>query len=188
MGTLIDVWLPRFDVREVHWTEVDAPPEAVWRAVLGMDLSGSAVTRFLYRIRGLPADALTLEGARRMGFVELGREADRELVLGLIGRFWTPGGGIQRVTPDEFREFERPGFAKAAWNFAIEPGPDSTTLSTETRVRCPDRATRLRFRTYWTLIRPFSGAIRRAALGSIRDAAETASRSGGAPSTALRNG
>ena len=61
-----------------------------------------------------------LDGFRRGGFVTL-REAPDELVLGAVGRFWQPSGGLRRIEAAEFRDFDEPGFAKAAFNFEIEP-------------------------------------------------------------------
>ena len=49
------------------------------------------------------------------------REAPDELVLGAVGRFWQPSGGPRRIEAAEFRDFDEPGFAKAAFNFEIEP-------------------------------------------------------------------
>ena len=53
--------------------------------------------------------------------------------------------------------------AKMAFNFRL----DGSTLSTETRVLLTDAASRRKFRAYWTLIRPFSGLIRRVWLRAI---------------------
>ena len=36
------------------------------------------------------------------------------IVLGVIGRFWRPTGGLVRFAPDEFTAFKQPGYAKAA--------------------------------------------------------------------------
>ncbi|ORE24217.1 hypothetical protein BKN47_31165 [Pseudomonas aeruginosa] len=43
----------------------------------------------------------------------------------------------------------------------------ATLLHTETRVFCPDRASRLRFTPYWLAIRPVSGLTRRRLLAGI---------------------
>ena len=106
-------------------------------------------------------------------FALLGERPNRELVLGLVGRFWATSGDLQRLDAGEFRDFGRPGYAKAAWNFSVEEQHDGTTLlTTETRVLCLDTASRRRFRLYWTLIGPFSGLIRKDILRSIKRQAE----------------
>ncbi len=62
---------------------------------------------------------------------------------------------------------------KAAWNLrVVESAPEKTRLTTETRVRCLGGAARRRFRLYWALISPFSGAIRLMLLRGVRRRAE----------------
>lgn len=74
---------------------------------------------------------------------------------------------------DDFRAFDRPGYAKAVWNFSlVEESAGITRLATETRVHCLDDVSRLRFRVYWAMIAPFSGLIRRETLRAIRKTAE----------------
>jgi hypothetical protein len=176
---LIDRYLPSWDARERHTRRVAAPGGDVYDAVRKLDLSRSRWVRILFRLRGLPESALTLNGLLRLGFVELGQRPGRELLLGLVGRFWTLTGEIREVSPEEFRSFDRPGFAKAAWNFTVSPdGGRAATLATETRVRCLDPASRRKFGLYWTVVRPFSGWIRREALRAVAEAAEPPAPSG----------
>ncbi len=171
----IDEFMPTWEVSEVHRVEVAADPGSTFRALLALDLSESRLARLLYRVRGLPDDALTWEGALRMGFVRLAVDADRELVHGLVGRFWTLRGGIVDLDPEEFAAYDEPGHVKAVWSFRIDPVDGRTcVLTTETRVRATDAAARRRFRPYWLAVRPFSGLIRRAMLRSIKRAAEAA--------------
>jgi len=171
----IDKFLPEAQFRSRHTVEVSARPPAVYRAVSGLDLSASRGAKALFRLRGLPPTALTLPGLERLGFVRLGERPDSELLLGLIGRFWRPSGALQRVTPEAFLEFNRTGFAKAVWGFALHPRQDGlTTLVTETRVHCLDHRSERRFGLYWRVIGPFSGWIRRVALDIIRRQAESA--------------
>lgn len=184
---LIDDFLPAYDVTERHTILVRAPGERVYAAVRELDLSGSRIIRALFLLRGLPVLlthrrgrrppplGLGLEGLLESGFVLLGERPGEELLLGLVGRFWSAGGGLQRVDVEGFRSFDRAGFAKAAWDFQLTPhGVGETRLSTETRVLCLDAASRRRFRLYWLLIRPFSGLIRRIILGQIKRRAEEA--------------
>jgi hypothetical protein len=186
---LIDEWMPAWDVHERHETRIRAGREQVWARVRALDFGRSPVIGALFAVRSLPG-LLTARGRRKMldarrggllriGFVVLAESACDELVLGLVGRFWRPGGGIERVTPEELRGFDRPGFAVAAWNFSLAAGGDGdwVRLATETRVRCTDPASRRSFRRYWTVIRPFSGLIRMEMLKSVRRAAEADARS-----------
>lgn len=188
---LIDAFLPQFDVAASYAIGVAAPPERVWAAVRALEMRGSPVVRGLFLLRSLPALlahprrtlaarregrrglGLTLDQLLRGGFTLLGERPGEELLLGLVGRFWRTDGGIVRVAAEEWRDWERPGYAKAAWNFTLAPGADGAVrLATETRVRCTDVASRRRFLRYWRLVGPFSGLIRRDMLRSVRRAAK----------------
>jgi hypothetical protein len=97
------------------------------------------------------------------GFVPLAEEPGREIVLGVVGRFWTLRGGSSGVvaTPEDFLAFETPGYAKAAINFLVEREGAGSRIRTETRVATTDPASRRSFRRYWLVVRPGSGLIRR---------------------------
>lgn len=185
---LIDEHLSSYDAVERHRIVVRASAGTVFDAIRALDLSDSRIVRLLLRLRELPGwclpqssgdqnQGLTLQGLIASGFIELGEKPDEEIVLGLIGRFWTPRGGIKRMNATTFATFTSPGYAKAVWNFSLsQTAKNSTNLATETRVLCLDSASRRKFKLYWTLIAPFSGAIRMAALRSIKKAAEASTR------------
>ncbi len=169
----LDRLLPEWDVRGSFSREVAAAPERVFDIITELDLRGSLVVRTLFRLRGLPASALTMEGLKRIGFIELISERPSTLALGMIGRFWTPAGGVQRFDPARFPRLAPPGHAKAVWAFSIRPGgTGSVTVLTETRVWCVDDEARRGFMRYWRVIRPFSEKVRREALKSIQRLAE----------------
>jgi hypothetical protein len=170
--TLADRHLPVYDVVMRHQRHVAVPAAAAWSALQRADLGDSPVTRTLLMLRGLrrpgAARRLTLAALADAGFLPLGERSGQEVAFGLVGRFWTPSGGRARVTPAEFRDFARPGYAKAVWTFTVEDdGPAASRLVTETRVACVDAASRRRFRLYWLCVRPFSGLIRRAMLRAV---------------------
>ena len=181
---LLDTFLPGYDAREYHATDVYAPAEQVYAALRTADIGASPIIRGLFTLRGLALllqprigrpqrRTRTLEDFLQTGFVLLGERPDEELVLGLVGRFWTLRGGILRIPAEQFQTFAEPGYAKAAWNFALSPDDHGAVhLSTETRVQCLDAVSRRQFRRYWSLIGPWSGLIRREMLRTIRRAAE----------------
>jgi hypothetical protein len=181
----IDDFLPHADFAERHALRVRATPERAYAAARRLDLGRSPVVRTLFALRSLPALfarggyrgervlAMNLEGLVRGGFVLLDERAPHEFVLGLVGRFWTPGGAIERIDPAEFAVYGTPGRAVAAWNFTVLPTDEGSLVATETRVRCTDDAARRSFRRYWRVVRPFSGLIRMEALRAIRRAAES---------------
>jgi hypothetical protein len=182
--SLIDEFMPAYDVSEFHQTTVRAPIQRVYDALRTADLGGSPIVRLLLRLRELAAIfatgghkrnlKLNLDAIIKGGFVLLGEHPPNEIALGLVGRFWTLSGTRCRVNADEFTAFDSPGYAKAVWNFSlVEESAEVTRLATETRVRCLDDASRRRFRVYWALIAPFSGLIRREALRIIRRSSES---------------
>ncbi len=165
----IDHYLPRYDVRAQYGIDIQAPLPRVYEAARSLDLGSSWIARGLFRLRGLPETNLTLEGMVKWGFVMLAEDAEREIVLGLIGRFWTRSPQIQSLPSEEFVDFNQPGLAKAVMNLAFFPGADGTVrLTTETRVYCLGEASRRSFRRYWRLIGPFSRLIRKEWLRSIK--------------------
>ena len=188
---LLDVWLPRYEFSEHHETRVHASGPEVQRSLREVDVAQIPLVRALMTLRTLPglvlAPRATLARARRAaaserrrslmgldGFALLADEPD-EIVLGLTGRFWTASGGILPSDAATFRDPPPPGAARVVVSFSLAPGPDGTTLlSTQTRVHVPDESARRKFRWYWRAIRLGSGAIRRAMLGAVKRAAESA--------------
>ena len=172
-NALIDAYAPEYDVASRHEIDVRAGPEVVYAAVRAVDLSGSWLVKSLFRLRGLPTRGLTLDDFLAWGFILLDETPQRELLLGLVGRFWTLKGHLQHVEPAVFRPFNEPGFAKAAWMFVVDPQREGIVrVITETRVQCTDAVSRRRFRRYWRLVGPFSGLIRKEMLRVIKREAE----------------
>lgn len=182
---LIDNYLPSYDVNEIHTIIIDADSRQVYRTLRSFDLNNSFPVRFLFLIRSLPAIlrhptnphrnklGTTFESLQKSGFILLADNPPEEFVLGLVGKFWTPSGSIQKMSAGEFSAFNSPGYTKAIWNFCLRKLPDGRTLlSTETRVTCTDDVSRKKFMRYWFFVRPFSGLIRKEALRIIQHNAE----------------
>ena len=175
MKKLIDEYLPLFHFSETHATEVNAPANVVYSSVLACNLGRSAIVRSLFRLRRLPKCEMNIEGLQQIGFRLLAKREDREIVFGLVGKFWTSSAGIFPFQPDDFVSFDDKGYAKAAGNLLAVPiTSHRTRLITETRVQCTSSLSRARFALYWSLIRPFSGLIRREWLRLIKQHAESA--------------
>lgn len=203
---LLDDVLPEFDVRARYRTQVLASPERVYASLWTADFDHWGLMRALFMLRSLPGllaapretwRQVRAHGGRRRvrlqdvlarGFTLLAEQPDEELVLGTVGRFWLARGELRAVGLESFREVHVAGTAKAAWNFAVQPDTGGrAVLTTETRVLCADHATRRRFRTYWAVIGPFSGLIRREMLAAIRHTAEVASPTGQAGAELARS-
>ena len=169
---ILDELLPRYDYRERHETFVPgAPPERIYHATRNLDFRSSRVVRLLFRLRGMPAEAASLDGLVRLGFIPLADAPPTEMVFGVAGRFWDVRSRPARLSAAGFQAFDKPGTARAAFNFEAKAWGGGSLLSTETRIACADRAARRRFGVYWFFIRPFSGLIRRIWLRQIARAA-----------------
>ena len=181
----LDEFLPDYDVNEVHSTRVAASPAETLAAARALTPREVPLTGVLMALRRLPAavlrrsgetprrapDAPILDQMTRGGFTLLAERAD-ELVLAVVGRFWTLNGGIRRIERDEFATFDEPGFAKAVVNFHVEDVSGRTVITTETRILGTSEEARRKFRRYWLVVMPGSALIRRAWLRAIRKRAE----------------
>jgi len=179
----LDRLLPDYDVHEVHSIRVRAQPLEIQRALSELTADEIWLFRALMTVRGLGARGSDgsrplLETAQEGGFAILALEPGREVVLGVIGRFWQlRQRAIQPIrSPADFAAFAEPGFARAALNFLIEPlDGGACRVTTETRVIATDARARRAFRAYWTLVHPGSAFIRRMWLRALRRRAESAS-------------
>ena len=181
---LLDEFMPRHDFGEYHQALAAAPAQRVFQAIQELDMRQSPLVGAFMMLRELPWRLRTrdfqgqglgrsLEQMQAFGFILLAKEAPRELVLGLVGRFWSLRPQVRRLRPQDFPGFDQPGYAKVAANFLVQPlGPGLCRLSTETRVQCLGNQAKTRFRRYWTVIRPFSGLTRREWLRLARQEAE----------------
>lgn len=171
----IDAVMPHFELHTRYAVKVRAPASSAYAALRRLDLGRSPLVRLLFLLRGMPRASLTLPGMLRLGMVELAVVPDRELVLGAVGRFWTPRGDLRPVSSEEFLAFDEPGFAKVAWGFHAEDrGAARTLLTAETRIACTDGEARRRFRRYWRFVGPFSAKVRKEALRLVKKDAEAA--------------
>ncbi len=171
--SLQNKYLPASDISKSEVIVIHAPVEVVFRIVEDLDFSNSQVIRILFRLRGMPVpESLTLRGLEKLNFIRLETIKNEEMIIGLIGQFWTPSGRLKKFQPREFVEFQDSRYAKATWSFSLIPVDNCIQLVTETRVLCPTRETKKKFRRYWRLIQPFSSLIRREILRSIKAKAE----------------
>jgi hypothetical protein len=161
---LIHKALPRYDEREYHQIEIRGNPTRVYESVRALDFSDSLLIRTLFRLRGLPSTSTNLDGLLQVGFLLVDEIPDEEFVLGLVGKFWTVRAQILKLDAAQYSEFNQRGYAKLAWNFAIQesaPGAVST-----------DDHSKSRFKLYWFLIGRFSGLTRREMLRVVKKRVE----------------
>jgi len=189
--SLLDHWMPVYDVSASYDITVRASPEAVYRALWETDFRRELLIRALLTLRSLPGLMLHPRAPKRRmqdrrgregeglrgilggdGFVLLAESPGEELVLGVTGRFWTPSAKLVPSSAATFLETLPPNLARGVWSFRLDPAGASTRLTTETRVRCDDEASRRAFNRYWFIIGGASGLIRKVMLRRIKRAAE----------------
>ncbi|RKQ52981.1 hypothetical protein C8E02_3451 [Vogesella indigofera] len=168
--------LPDFQFRERHQRQCRATPAALIAAVPLVQPQSLPLVRVLLQLRELPARLLrdpARQGRPLFGlheFTLLYRD-EHSLALGLAGRFWQRDFGLASIADaDGFRTFAEPGVPRLLLTFQAQANADGSLLCTETRVHCPDHASRLRFWPYWLAIRLASGLIRRQMLAAIEQA------------------
>lgn len=177
---IIDNFLPNYQFKEIHKIAVAAPTDQILDAISIYDPAKDPLVRILLQVREAPARFAAQLGFRSglagrpmfglADFVPLGRNWD-EIAFGLVGQFWRLDFGLARMPDAEaFRTFNRAGFAKLVISFSIGRTAAGRILTTETRVYCPDAASRTRMSLYWTLIRAGSGFIRGRILAQVSKA------------------
>jgi hypothetical protein len=173
---LADDLLPVYDVSDSVAVVVDTDVDRTWAALMAADLIELGRRRPLIAtlggVRMLPEIVMDLLHGKRPaaspkrltlrdtaaipagdgGWIELGERPGRELALGLVGKFWRPVIQYAAVTPEEFRAYSAPGFAKTVYALAVdELAPDRTLLSATMRTAGTDEDARKWFLRYWTL-------------------------------------
>ena len=167
----LEHYLPQYDVSEWHRIFVPVSAARSYEALKRADFSRSLLVRVLFRLRGIPIEGLPTFIERM--FIVLYDEPGREIVWGMVSRpwLWRYESGRLELDAAGFERFAQAGYAKIVWNFAFEERNEGTVISTETRVRCEDAASRRKFRAYWFVVGPFSALIRKEMLRIVKAAA-----------------
>jgi hypothetical protein len=177
----LDDLLPEFDHVTRQARVIDAPRSVVWEELHRLKLRSLPVTVALGAVRALP---VLLTGRGRGGldrsFLDvvpipvLSSEPPSAVVFGGVLQAWRLTGGEQppELDAEGVREFAEPGWVKVAMDFRLTPAVGGTHLTSETRVRATDDATRRRFDRYWLVVRPGSSAIRWEVLAAVAIKAE----------------
>ena len=176
----LDELLPSYDVAARYDILVQASPADTAAALGQSDFSQARLTRLLLGLRTLgrrrpdEKSGTQVERLRWAGFIELANVPKKEIVFGVVGRFWRPDGGVLTgLSAEEMIAFRTEGYAKAVWNFAgIAESERMTRFTTETRIQAFGRSARWKFRAYWVVVAPFSGIIRKEMLALVKRNAE----------------
>lgn len=180
--TLLDRFMPEYEVAERHQVRVMAPPEVTLSAAMETDLQQSGVIRGIFKVRemvlGAQPNAVTrpkglLAEMKSLGWRVLAETPGREIVVGAVTQPWLASVVFRGLPPDEFREFREPGYVKIVWTLRADPvGPAESIFRTETRVATTDPTARSQFRWYWARFSPGIVLIRRVLLRNLKQEAE----------------
>lgn len=185
MGSPLDPFIPRYDIREYHTIRVDAPAGLAWEAAQAFDFEAVPLIRAIIRLRLLfLGTARTvrepkpfLQESRAMGWGTLVDEPGQLYVAGAFCQPWIGDVKFEPVPPGEFATRQPPSRVKIAWTLQVEPlGPASSRVSTETRAVTTDDDARRRFGRYWRWARFGIVTIRWVMLPRIKREAERAWR------------
>lgn len=174
--TLLDQYLPAYDVSDSVATTVNADVATTWEALLQVDLLDVArqhpFVGVLGALRALPdtvshvfhGEAPPKTPARMRlrdtavipasagGWVLLGERPHDEIALGLVGKFWRPVIAFATVRPEAFRDFADPGYGKTIYSLSVRQiDACHTLLCGVMRTATTDEQARTWFRRYWTL-------------------------------------
>jgi hypothetical protein len=179
---LVDRFIPKYELREVHQTRVAAPAHVTFGVAHDLDLQRSTIVRAIFTGREL------LMGGERskrehapsflaevlaQGWRILAEEPGHELVIGAVTQPWKADVEFRGLAPEEFAAFSEPGYAKIVWTLGVKPlGEKASVFSTETRVATTDPESRSRFRRYWSVFSPGILLIRYETLRLVRREAE----------------
>ena len=163
---LIDELMPCFDLRTRHERVIAATPAQVYRAASAMTIRKLRRVRILLNIREIFS---RLKEQPLETFPVIANESCREIVMAICGKFWAISGNILDVPVEVIPLFQKSGYAKACWNFYIEPmDKGQFRIITDTRVQVYGEAERKKFALYWHLVGPFNGCIRTQILKAIK--------------------
>lgn len=187
--SLLDRFMPVYDVVERHHVRVAAPAGTAFTAMRDLDLMRIAAVRAVIRARetilgsrpderALPRPLLAQ--MRALGWGLLAEIPGREIVVGAVTQPWAADVVFRALRPDEFAVFDEPGYVKIAWTLRADPrGTAASMIRHETRAVATDAAARARFRWYWSFFSPGVKVIRYAALGRAKADAERRVRDAG---------
>jgi hypothetical protein len=97
----------------------------------------------------------------------------REFIMGAVTKPWEPNPVFRGLAPDEFTNFQEPGYVKIIWTLRADAvGNAESLFRTETRAVATDAEARKKFRRYWSFLSPGIIAIRRIMLPAVKADAE----------------
>ena len=180
--SLLDRYMPAYDVVERHRVLVAAPPPITFWAACELDLRRSPLVAAIFSarerlLRSTPSASreprALISELKTSGWGVLAEIPEREIVMGAVTRPWEANVIFRALPPREFAAFDDAGYVKIAWTLRADAaGAGASICRTETRAVATDSTARRRFRRYWAWFSPGIVLIRREALRMIKWDAE----------------
>ncbi|HET6768136.1 MAG TPA: SRPBCC family protein [Chitinophagaceae bacterium] len=161
---LIQKYLPYPRHTEVHRIFVTAKPARAWETIRHFDMGQVPWIRLLFDIRTLPdkikgkpreqdrrigVDQITNSGT---GFFVAEEVPGREVVVASVGKFWHLNISFADVTPEEFKDFNTPGYGKLSWSILVEPYEEGSVITLELRTTATDENSWKKLNRYYSVI------------------------------------
>jgi len=179
---LLDRFMPAYEVAERHAVRVAAPADITLSAACEMDFQQSRIIRVIFKtrefiLRSEPEEDTICRGlfaqTKALGWGMLAEVPGREIVMGAVTRPWAANVVFRALPPDDFADFQEPGYVKIVWTLRTDPiGVTESIFRTETRALTTDSSARAKFRVYWSFFSPGILLIRRMMLRSLKREAE----------------
>ena len=178
--SLLDRFMPVFEVAERHGIRVSAPVAITDAAARAFDLERSGIVHAIFTARqGFLSNThpvarhLAVGDLEAIGWGVLADVPGRELVLGAVTQPWRGDVHFRALSPASFVAFDSAGYVKIVWTLAVDSlGPAQSRFRTETRVLATDGSARSPFRRYWAVFSPGILLIRWQAIRLVRADAE----------------
>jgi len=190
---LIDTVMPIYEFRGVVSTVIRATPEQIFRALAAVSLADMPLANALIQARYLPdllmgkpmnlkaLDTPILQRMQGTGNLVLAKTPNRELVIGVIGKFHNilDQQPVMLANPRQFSFFVNPAYQKLAMSWAIGGGNDQDgyRFIMESRTHALSAQSRRQFALYWWLmIKAGSDLMSRMLLAAVKSRAEEMAR------------
>ena len=167
---LIDDFMPVYEFDATQTIKVSAAPEAVFAAFKTFKLGDSTTIRWMFKMRGIPTENVTIKDFAAVNFNILGETPNKEIVLGLAGKFQSLTDKLLNVAPADFADFSEPNLIKAVWNFAIVDA--QTSVVSAIRISTADADARRKVEKSWPMMKPPLEMVRGEILKLIKKQAE----------------
>jgi hypothetical protein len=179
--SILDEYMPRFDVRERFERDVNAPPALVMRTAYEFDMQSIWLVRLIIDLRkvllGGKQDKREKNGLVEecldIGWGKLIEHPGRLLVCGAICQPWFGDVVFTPIPTAEFAECSPPDQVKIVWSLETSSVSENVTVfGHEVRAVATDHAAHEKFKRYWRWARFGIVAIRLLLLPAIRRKAE----------------